>query len=65
VHADIGGFGIGSDSTWQVVATANYQISKALHLSAGYRHLAVDRDESGTRIDISMSGPLLGATWRF
>lgn len=65
VHADIGGFGVGSDSTWQVVATANYQINKALHLSAGYRHLAVDRDEPGTRIDISMSGPLLGVTWRF
>ncbi|WP_249979187.1 hypothetical protein [Vreelandella olivaria] len=65
VHADIGGFGIGSDNTWQAVATANYQISDTLHLSAGYRHLAVDRDESGTRIDVTMSGPLLGATWRF
>ncbi|MGM0544503.1 MAG: hypothetical protein ACQERP_11580 [Pseudomonadota bacterium] len=65
LHADVGGFGVGSDNTWQAVATANYRISDALHLSAGYRHLAVDRDESGTRIDISMSGPLLGATWRF
>lgn len=65
LHADVGGFGVGSDNTWQAVATANYRISDTLHLSAGYRHLAVDRDESGTRIDISMSGPLLGATWRF
>ncbi|MGJ7456802.1 hypothetical protein ACR80S_12145 [Halomonas sp. MA07-2] len=65
VHADIGGFGVGADNTWQLVATANYQVSDAFTLSAGYRHLAVDRDEAGTRIDVSMSGPLLGATWRF
>lgn len=65
VHVDTGGFGIGSDSTWQAVATANYQINNAVHLSAGFRHLAVDRDENGTRIDVSMSGPLLGATWMF
>ncbi|MCL5426062.1 MAG: hypothetical protein M1154_10635 [Gammaproteobacteria bacterium] len=65
VHADVGGFGVGSDNTWQAMATANYQISDALHISAGYRHLAVDRDESGTRVDVSMSGPLLGATLRF
>jgi len=65
VHADIGGFGVGADNTWQLVATGNYQVSDVLTLSAGYRHLAVDRDESGTRIDVSMSGPLLGVTWRF
>ncbi|MFO7649150.1 hypothetical protein [Halomonas sp. 3H] len=65
LHADVGGFGVGSDSTWQLVATANLAVSETLHLSAGYRHLAVDRDASGTRLDVSMSGPLLGATWRF
>lgn len=65
VHADIGGFGAGADTTWQLVATGNYQVSDAFTLSAGYRHLVVDRNESGTRIDVSMSGPLLGVTWRF
>ncbi|MFQ3787050.1 hypothetical protein [Halomonas sp. A29] len=65
VHADVGGFGIGADSTWQVVATTNYRVNDALYLSAGYRHLALDRDEEGMRLDISMGGPLLGVTWRF
>ncbi|PRY73652.1 hypothetical protein [Halomonas ventosae] len=65
LHADVGGFGVGADSTWQLVATANYAVGETLTLSAGYRHLAVDRDASGTRLDVSMSGPLLGATWRF
>ncbi|AXY42665.1 hypothetical protein [Halomonas sp. JS92-SW72] len=65
LQGDVGGFGVGSDSTWQLVATANLAVSDSLHLSAGYRHLAVERDEAGTRLDVSMSGPLLGATWRF
>lgn len=65
VHVDIGGFGMGSDSTWQAVATANYQINETFLISTGFRHLAVDRDENGTRVDVSMSGPLLGATWMF
>ncbi|WP_404473334.1 hypothetical protein LG301_03085 [Vreelandella venusta] len=65
VHIDAGGFGVGSDNTWQALATANYQINDAFHLSAGFRHLAVDRDENGTRVDVSMSGPLLGVTWMF
>ncbi|MFO8047384.1 MAG: hypothetical protein R6U30_16175 [Halomonas sp.] len=65
LHADIGGFGVGADSPWQLVATANVSVSDAFTLSAGYRHLTVDRDASGTRIDESMGGSLLGVTWRF
>ncbi|MGM0987406.1 MAG: hypothetical protein ACQEXI_10515 [Pseudomonadota bacterium] len=65
LHADLGGFGAGADSTWQLVGTANHVVSEFFHLSVGYRHLAVDRDKGGTRLDVAMSGPLLGATWRF
>lgn len=65
LHVDVGGFGIGADSTWQVLATVNYRVNDALYLSTGYRYLALDRDEEGTRLDISMGGPLLGVTWRF
>lgn len=64
-YGDIGGFGIGSKSTSQLLGTVNYRTSDSLYLSAGYRHLHVDRRTSGTRVDATMSGPLLGATWRF
>lgn len=64
-YADIGGFGVGSRLTVQAVATANYQLSEAVYLSAGYRHLGVDYRDGGTRIDATMAGPLLGVTWRF
>ena len=65
LYADIGGFGVGSDATWQLVGTLNYQLNESLYLSAGYRHLALNYDDNGALLDIEMSGPLLGATWRF
>ena len=64
-YADIGGFGAGSRSTSQFLATGNYKASERLYLSAGYRHLHVDYRSDGRRADVVMSGPLLGATMRF
>lgn len=64
-YGDFGGFGAGSKRTSQLLGTVNFQASDNLHLSAGYRHLHVDHRSGGTRIDVVMSGQLLGATWRF
>jgi hypothetical protein len=64
-YADVGGFGAGSDATFQVVGTINYRIAESVFLSAGYRHLQVEYDSGGTDIDLRLSGPLFGATIRF
>ncbi|MGH8054915.1 MAG: hypothetical protein ACREP4_13455 [Stenotrophomonas sp.] len=64
-YVDVGGFGVGSDATWQVLALANYQASDQLFLSMGYRHLRVDYRDRGKRLDLAMSGPMLGVTYRF
>ena len=63
--ADIGGFGVGSDQTWEALATLNYQVRDWLSLRAGYRHLEVDYDHQGFVFDVEMSGPILGAGFRF
>lgn len=65
VYLDFGGFGVGSEQTGQIVATANYQVNDSLYLSVGYRHLSFDYRSGGTRMDVIMSGPLVGLTWRF
>ncbi|MBA4500842.1 outer membrane beta-barrel protein [Marinobacterium sp. 3-1745] len=65
LYVDAGGFGAGSDRTYQVVATVNYQMNDQLYLSAGYRKLNVDYRSGGTKVDVTMAGPLLGMTWRF
>lgn len=64
-YGDVGGFGIGSDLTWQGVATLNYRAGKALYLSAGYRHLYLDRQAGGASFKGSLSGPLAGITLAF
>jgi len=61
-YADIGGFGVGSDLTYQIAATANYQVTENLFLSVGYRHLYLDYSDAGTSFDGALSGPLVGAT---
>ncbi|SHM79666.1 hypothetical protein SAMN05443432_1193 [Roseovarius litoreus] len=64
-YVDAGGFGTGSDFTWQTAVTANYKVSDRFYLSAGWRHLYVDYNKNGADFDGSMTGPLIGATIRF
>lgn len=64
-YADVGGFGVGSHATHQIGLSANYRVSDQLYLSAGYRRLSVDYRRGGTRMDVVMAGPIVGATWRF
>ena len=65
-YADIGGFGVGSDVTAQIVATFNWQAREGLFLSVGYRHLYVDYDTGGgAGFQGSFSGPLLGMSLQF
>lgn len=65
LYADVGGFGVGSRSTAQLLGTVNYQMRENAFLSVGYRHLHVDYRSSGTRFDMRMGGPVVGATFRF
>lgn len=64
-QADIGGFGVGADFTWQVLGTVNYLLTDHLSVSAGYKHLAIDYDDDGYVFDATLSGPVLGITYRF
>ncbi len=41
-RGDLGGFGVGSDFTWQVQAYAGYRFTKVFQLTAGYRILSID-----------------------
>lgn len=64
-YVDVGGFGAGSDFTWQAAVTANYRVSAGTFLSLGWRHLEVDYTNRGTVFDGSMSGPVAGLTIQF
>jgi hypothetical protein len=64
-YLDVGGFGVGSDLTWQAAVAANYQASDNLYLSVGWRHLFVDYASGGSAFQGAMTGPVVGATFRF
>lgn len=65
VQADVGGFDAGAELTWQVLATLNYVLSDHFSFSAGYKILDVDYDHGGYVFDVTLRGPVLGATYRF
>jgi hypothetical protein len=64
-QGDVGGFDISSRSTWSLLGTANYVVSRHLSLSAGYKVLSVDYRSDGYVFDATLKGPVVGATWRF
>ena len=63
--ADVGGFGVSSDSTWQVMGALSYRLTDRIIARAGYRHLEVDYDNDGFVYDVELSGPILGVSFRF
>jgi hypothetical protein len=65
LFADVGGFGTGSEFTWQGVVLVGYRFSDSFSIEGGYRVLQSDRIEANGEIDIDMSGPVIGARWRF
>ncbi|WP_448579783.1 hypothetical protein [Thermaurantiacus sp.] len=62
---DVGGFGVGSEISWQGLVTIGYRISGSVSAQAGYRHLDFDRQGRSFRLEQSLSGPLLGLTIGF
>lgn len=65
-RGDIGGFGIGSDFSWQVLAIADWQPWKHVSLTGGLRALGIDYREGGGSdlfaYDLTMWGPVLGVS---
>lgn len=68
-QADIGGFGAGSDFTWNAVAGASYAAWDNTSFQVVYRILKVDR-QSGDQanpvdLDLAIQGPLIGFAYQF
>jgi hypothetical protein len=64
-YADVGGFGVGSDLTWQAALGATYVQSKSIAWKFGYRYMSIDYDSGGFRYDVTMQGPYAGVGIRF
>lgn len=62
-YADIGKGG--SDLTWQVMAGADYAITKDLAAKLGYRYFKVEYDKGDFLYDMASAGAYLGLALRF
>ena len=49
LRVDAGGFGIGSDFTWQLQVNAGYRFSKLFQTTLGYRYIGIDYDNGEGR----------------
>jgi len=68
-RGDVGGFGVGSDLTWQAFPYLSWQFAQWGSIQAGYRWMYIDyEDGSGTgkfSYDMLIQGPQLGFTLSF
>ena len=69
LYTEIGGFGAGSDFTWQVFPTLGIGLGKRTSVELGYRWLDVDyatgEGNDEFRYDVLTQGPVLGFAFRF
>jgi hypothetical protein len=62
-RGDLGGFGMGSDFTWQLQPNVGYKVSKLFQVSAGYRLISINyrKGSGGERFvhDVLTYGPVV------
>jgi opacity protein-like surface antigen len=59
-YADVGGFGTGSDITYQTIAGVNWQFSRTFAAKVGYRYFYQDYENDGFVWDMAAHGLYLG-----
>ena len=64
-YGDVGGFGVGSEFTWQTFATLDYKVAENATVSAGFRYIHIDYQKGRNDISLDMAGPIIGASIRF
>jgi hypothetical protein len=69
VYTEIGGFGAGSDFTWQIFPTVGFKFNDHVSLEAGYRWIDIDyKSGDGNErfaYDVLTQGPVGGLAFRF
>ena len=63
-YGDVGGFGAGSELSWQVVGTIGIQAARWCDVQVGYRALGFEYEGRANQ-KITTHGPIFGATIRF
>jgi hypothetical protein len=54
-----------SDFTWQASGILGWRLNDSCNLGVGYRGLGTDYRNGGFTYDVTASGPVIGAEWKF
>lgn len=65
VYGDVGGLGVTSDLSWQLLATVQYDLSDHWRMSGGWRHFSAKQDKDDFDVDVDLDGPIIGFSYRF
>ena len=69
LRGDVGGFGIGSEFSWQVLGSLRWEMSDSVGLVAAYRYVSIDyedgRGAGRFEYDVDSAGPGLGLVVAF
>jgi hypothetical protein len=66
-YGDLGGFGVGAHTDWQVIGTVDYALNSSINFHLGYRSLNFSYSASNSNLgfNVHMRGPILAATFQF
>jgi len=59
IYGDLGGMITGSDVTWQVAPSVEYQLNHKMRIGVGWRVFKVHYDKGDFLYDVAQSGPLI------
>lgn len=64
-YGDAGGFGAGSELSWQVLGAIGIQAARWCDVQLGYRALGFEYQSGRAKQEITTHGPIIGATFHF
>jgi hypothetical protein len=60
-----GGFGLASDSLWDLNLNLGYQWTESFATTLGYRYLDIDYEDDGFLVDMTIDGAVIGFRWNW
>ncbi len=64
VYGDVGGFGLASAVSWQLMGTVQYDLSYHWQLGGGWRHLYLRTEQRGFKFKEVLDGPIFTVSYR-
>jgi hypothetical protein len=65
LRGDVGGFGVGSELTYQAFGFFGWAFAEDWNLDFGYSVLGYDIKKGDTNLDVQMHGALVGVAYSF